>query len=140
MRLLVSKAVGDRRVLQQGDRKNAFCNATIPNDERIAVRPPVGDPAYKKDEYWYLKKMLYYLRRSPHHWYNMFTDVLKAMGLAPSLHNPCLFDGVVVPQAAEVDPTSVAAKVILIVGTTMLFSGRAHANCPLVLGGGVRRN
>ena len=51
LRLLVSKTIGDRRVLQQGDCKNAFCNATLPEDERLAVRPPAGDPGYDKDEY-----------------------------------------------------------------------------------------
>ena len=57
--LLVLKSVGDKRVLQQGDCKNAFCNTTLPNDERITVRPPVGDPGYDKDEYWLLNKTLY---------------------------------------------------------------------------------
>ena len=49
LRLLTSKAVGDRRVLQQADCKNAFCNAILPDNERMAVRPPVGDPGYDKD-------------------------------------------------------------------------------------------
>ena len=43
--LFVFKAVGNRRVLQQGDCKNTFYNATLPDNERLAVRPPVGDPA-----------------------------------------------------------------------------------------------
>ena len=30
LRLLTDKAVGDKRILQQGDCKNAFCNATLP--------------------------------------------------------------------------------------------------------------
>ena len=51
--MLVSKAVSDRRVLQQGNCKNAFCNAILPEDERLAVRPPAGDPGYAKDEYWF---------------------------------------------------------------------------------------
>jgi hypothetical protein len=70
LRLLVSKAIGHKRILQQGDCKNAFCQATLPDDERMAVRPPVGDPAYNKDKFWLLNKTLYGLRRSPHHWYN----------------------------------------------------------------------
>ena len=84
LRLLTSKAVGDRRVLQQADCKNAFCNATLPDDERMAVRPPVGDPGYAKDEYWLLNKTLYGLRRSPKHWYNMFTSILKLIPHAVS--------------------------------------------------------
>ena len=65
LRLLTSKAVGDRRVLQQGDCKNAFCNAKLPDDERMVIRPPVGDPSYNDDEFWLLNKTLYGLRRSP---------------------------------------------------------------------------
>lgn len=95
LRLLCSKAVGDKRILQQGDCKNAFCHARLPDDELTVVRPPVGDPEYDKDTYWLLNKTLYGLRRSPHHWYNMFTKALKDMGLQPSLHDPCLFSGAV---------------------------------------------
>jgi hypothetical protein len=57
--------------------------------------PPQGDPANKKDEFWLLKKTLYGLRCSPHHWYNMFTEILKNIGLTLSPHHPCLFSGVV---------------------------------------------
>jgi len=67
LRLLTAKAVSNRRVLQQGDCKNAFCNATLPEDETTVIRPPAGDPAFKNDEYWLLKKTLYGLRRSPKH-------------------------------------------------------------------------
>eukprot|EP00956_Cyclotella_meneghiniana_P005594 scaffold7180_cov50-Cyclotella_meneghiniana.AAC.3 len=94
LRLLCSKAVGDKCILQQGDCKNAFCHARLPDDELTVVRPPVGDPEYDKDTYWLLNKTLYGLRRSPHHWYNMFTKALKDIGLSPSLHDPCLFSGV----------------------------------------------
>eukprot|EP00956_Cyclotella_meneghiniana_P004391 scaffold5353_cov40-Cyclotella_meneghiniana.AAC.2 len=76
-----SKAVGDKCILQQGDCKNAFCHARLPDDELTVVRPPVGDPEYDKDTYWLLNKTLYGLRRSLHHWYNMFTKGLKDIGL-----------------------------------------------------------
>ena len=95
LRLLTSKAVGDKRILQQGDCKNAFCNASLPDDEATCIRPPVGDPAFHNDEYWLLKKTLYGLRRSPHHWYNMVTKILKEMGLSPSPHDPCLYTGII---------------------------------------------
>ena len=108
LRLLLAKAVRAKRVLQQGDCKNAFCNAELPDDELTVVRPPVGDPGYAKDEYWFLKKTLYGLRRSPHHWYNMITDILKNIGLTPSPHDPCLYSGVITsPQApSELPPSS----------------------------------
>jgi hypothetical protein len=95
LRLLCSKAVSDKCILKQGDCKNAFCHAHLPDDELTVVRPPVGDPEYSKDTYWLLNKTLYGLRRSPHHWYNMFVAALKDIGLKPSLHDPCLFSGVV---------------------------------------------
>ena len=33
LRLLTAKCVGDKRFLQQGDCKNVFCNANLPDDE-----------------------------------------------------------------------------------------------------------
>ena len=59
--LLSAKCVGDKRVIQQGDCKHTFCNAHLPDDEKMAIIPPVGDPAYNKDEYWLLNKTLYRL-------------------------------------------------------------------------------
>ena len=81
-------------MLQQGNCKNAFCQAVLPNDERIAVRPPVGDPARDIDKLWLPKKTLYGLRRSPKHWYNKFTSILETMGLTPSVRGPCVYRGV----------------------------------------------
>ncbi|KAL7485591.1 hypothetical protein ACHAW6_012973 [Cyclotella cf. meneghiniana] len=100
LRLLTSKAVSDKRVLQQGNCKSAFCQASLPDDELTVVRPPVGDLAYSKDEYWLLRKTLYGLRRSPHHWYNKITAILQGMGLQPSPHNPCLYQGIVTSSTA----------------------------------------
>ena len=37
LRLLTAKAVGDKRILQQGDCKNVFCNATLPYDEVTVI-------------------------------------------------------------------------------------------------------
>jgi hypothetical protein len=107
LNLLCSKAVEHKRVLQQGDCKNAFCHAILPEDELTVVRPPIGDPAFEKDEYWLLNKTLYGLRRSPHHWYNMFCAALKKMGLQQSVHDPCLFSGNLTS-----DPTPSAASEI----------------------------
>jgi hypothetical protein len=92
--------------LQQGDCKNAFCHAILPEDELTVVRPPVGDPAYAKDEYWLLNKTLYGLRRSPHHWYNMFCSALKDLGLQQSVHDPCLFSG---NLKSDLNPTAHSA-------------------------------
>ena len=90
LRLLTAKSAGDKRILQQGDCKNVFCNATLPDNEVTVIRPPIGDLAFQEDEYWLLKKTLYGLRRSPHHWYNMIKGILLNMGLKASPHDPSL--------------------------------------------------
>ena len=100
LRLLTSKAVGDKRVLQQGDCKNAFCQAVLPDDEATVVRPPVGDPDYHKEVYWKLKKSLYGLRRSPRHWFNRIASILQEIGLVQSPHDPCIFSGIIDPSAS----------------------------------------
>ena len=57
--------------------------------------PPVGDPAYDKDEYWLLNTTLYGLHPRPHHWYNRFTYILRKLKLALSPNDPCIYTGVV---------------------------------------------
>ena len=37
LRLLASQSIRQKRVLQQGDTKNAFCNAVLPPDEITIV-------------------------------------------------------------------------------------------------------
>ena len=89
LRLLTANAVEDNHSLQQGDCKNAFCNATLPYDEITVIRNPIGDPSFQEDEYWLLKKTLYGLPRYPHNWYNIIKGSLVNMGLKASPHNPC---------------------------------------------------
>ena len=94
LRLLTANAVGDKRILQQGDCNNAFCNATLTDNEVTVIRPPIGDPAFQEDEYWLLKETLYVLRRSPHHCYNMIKGILLNMFLKASPHDSCLLSGI----------------------------------------------
>ncbi len=93
LRLMVSLTVKKRRTLKQGDCKNVFCQGVLPNNEITIIKPPIGDPDAAKDEYWLLKKMLYGLRRSPHHWYNKITMVLQSIRLKPNASDPCMFTG-----------------------------------------------
>ena len=65
LRLLTSMAVENCRRLKQGDCKNAFCNARLPDDKTTIIKPPSGDPDAKKDVFWLLQKTLYGLGRSP---------------------------------------------------------------------------
>ena len=51
LHLLTAKSLGDKRIIQQGDCKNAFCNATLPDDEVTVIRPPIGNPYFQEDEY-----------------------------------------------------------------------------------------
>ena len=76
LRLLTAKSVGEKCILQQGDCKNAFCNAKLPDDEFMVIRPPIGDPSFQDDDYCLLKKTFYGLLRFPHHWYNMIKVIL----------------------------------------------------------------
>ena len=94
LRLLTAKAVGDKWIVQQGDCKNLFCNATLPDNEVTVIIPPTGDLAFQEYEYWILKKTLYVLRRSPHHWYNIIKWILLKMGLKASPHETCLLSGI----------------------------------------------
>ena len=105
LHLLKDKAVGDKRIHQQVDLKNALWNATLPDDEVTLIRPPIGNPALQDDEDWLLKKTLYGLRQSPHHWYNMIKNILLKMGLSPSLNDHCLLSSVL-PNPSSPDTTS----------------------------------
>jgi hypothetical protein len=57
--LIVSMAVQQRHTLKQGDCKNAFCQSVLPPDEITIVKPPIGDPNMKKDEYWLLSHLIW---------------------------------------------------------------------------------
>ena len=94
LRLLTSMAVEKTRRLKQGDYKNAFVQATLPDDELTIVRPPLGDPDADLDEFWLLKSSLYGLQRAPRHWFEKMSKAMRDMGLKPSAHDPCLFIGV----------------------------------------------
>jgi hypothetical protein len=95
-RLLTSLAVEKGRVEQQGDCKNAFLHAVLPDDEIVIVEPPAGCPFSKPGDLWLLNKTLYGLCRSPFHWYNTFKAALVDIGLKPCPHDPCVFTGVII--------------------------------------------
>ncbi len=108
LRLLVSMAVECRRTLKQGNCKNAFCQGVLPMDEITIVKPPIGDPNAKKDEYWLLKRTLYGLHCSPHHWYNKINGILNSLGLKDNASNPCLFTGNLIDPSNPVGEPSTA--------------------------------
>jgi deoxyuridine 5'-triphosphate nucleotidohydrolase len=93
LRLLTSLAIYHKRKLKNGDIKQAFVQAVLPDHEKYVLRPPAGCPNTPKDTYWLLKRTLYGLKRSPRHWFDKATQILAQCGLTPSLHNPCMFTG-----------------------------------------------
>ena len=100
--LLTTKSVGDKRILQQINYKNAFCNTNLTDDEVTVIRPLIGDPDFQDDEYLFLKKTLYGLRQPPNHWYNIINGILLRIGLNTYLHDPCLLSGVLTnPSSTE---------------------------------------
>ena len=94
LRLLVLLAVQKRRVLKQGDCKNAFCQPTLLDDEMVIITPPPGCPVSPPGTYWNLRKTLYGLRRSPCHWYNNLRGHLLDMGFKQCKHDPRIFIGI----------------------------------------------
>ena len=93
LRLLTSLAVHHKRTLKNGDIKQAFVQAVLPDDEKYVLRPPPGCPNTPKNTYWLLKRTLYGLKRSPKHWFEKATKMMAECGLTPTLHNPCIFSG-----------------------------------------------
>jgi hypothetical protein len=90
---LVSMAVQQCQPIHQGDCKNVFCQGLLHPKEVTIVRPPSGDPDAEPHKYWLLRRTLYGLRRSPHHWYDKINAILWSIGLTPSLQDPCLYSG-----------------------------------------------
>jgi hypothetical protein len=116
-------AVKRRHTLKQGNCKNAFCQGILPPDEITIVKPPIGDPNTKKDEYWLLKRTLYSLQRSPKHWYNKIRTILNTIGLQQNAYNPCLFSGNIVnPSDPSDSPLSSRLTLGLYVDDFVYFS------------------
>ena len=123
LRFLTSMAVASRRPLRQGDCKNAFCQGILPPDEVTIVRPPSGDPDAAPDEYWLLKRTLYGLRRSPRHWFDKISAILRSIGLRPSLEDPCLYTGFIVdPSNPSAAPSSSPLSLGMYVDDFVYFS------------------
>jgi hypothetical protein len=104
---MVSMATECHTVLKQGNCKNAFCQGILPDGKITIVKPPIGDPDARKDEYWLLKRTLYGPCRSPCHWYTRINAALNAIGLHANSSDPCLYTGHIVnPSNLDAPPTS----------------------------------
>lgn len=100
MRLFISLAIHNKRILKSGDFKQAFCQATLPPKESYVLKPSHGCPRSKPGEYWLLKRSLYGLKRSAKHRFNEATIILKSIGLQPLQNAPCLFQGKILKDKA----------------------------------------
>ena len=87
MCLIVSMAIERHRTLQQSNCKNAFFQGILPLDEITIIRPPIGDPYAKKDEYWLLKWTFYGIRHSPWHRYTKIKSILEMLGLRQNAYD-----------------------------------------------------
>jgi hypothetical protein len=81
LRLLTSLVIYNKRVLKNCDVKQAFIQATLPDDEEYFLHPPLGCTRSKPGENWCLLHSLYGLKWAPKLWYEMLSSHLKAMGL-----------------------------------------------------------
>ncbi len=88
MPLITSVAAEKCRTLKQGDCKTAFCQTILPDNKILIIKPLIGNPDAKKDEYWLLTQTLHC---SPWHWYMKMKSILKQIGLQENASDPCLF-------------------------------------------------
>jgi len=96
LRLMISLATKLRIIPKTGDVSQAFCQSVLPENEKYIIKPPKGCLITPSDVYLLLKKTLYGLKRSPCHWYDTCTKVLKSIGLRPCPNAPCLFTGTLI--------------------------------------------
>lgn len=101
LRIMCILAIHYKRILKQGDFKQAFVQATLPDDEQYVVRPPHGCPISEPNTYWLLKRTLYGLKRSPKHCFDRAATILKELGLQPLPNAPCIFKGKILQNEPE---------------------------------------
>ena len=96
LKLLVALAVQLRCIPKSGDVSQAFVQSVLPDDEKYMIKPPKGCPTTSSKTYLLLKKTLYGLKRSPHHWYETCRKTLMSLGLQPCPNAPCIFTGTLI--------------------------------------------
>jgi hypothetical protein len=90
-RLLCAVAAKFGLDMIQYDTVAAFCNAPLPADEVVVVRPPSGfHRAHQEPVLWKLKKALYGLRRAPLLWYQTLRAALNDIGLITLKEDSCV--------------------------------------------------
>lgn len=97
LRMIIVLAVHHRRPLRQGDFKQAFVQATLSTEEQYVLKPPAGCPLSEPNMYWLLRRTLYDLKRSVHHWFDKAPQILEKLNLIPLMNASCIFKGQVIP-------------------------------------------
>ena len=97
-RLLTVLVVRAKRVLKSGDVRQAFVQATLPENENYVLQPPQGCSFTPPKSYWLLKRSLYGLKRSPIIWYDKATSILTSIGLKHLPNEPCIFTGTLIDK------------------------------------------
>ena len=93
LQFLIALATKLRCLPKSGDIKQAFCQSILPKNETYICSPPNGCPITPPNHYWRLKKTLYGLKRSPRHFYNLASKIIKEIGLTQHPTSPCIFFG-----------------------------------------------
>ena len=102
--------------------KNAFSQGILPPNKITIVKPPIGDPNIKKDQYWLLKHTFYGLGHSLKHWYDKIRKILNSMGLHQNAYDPSLFSGHGIDPSDPLDlPTCSHLTLGLYVGNFVYF-------------------
>jgi hypothetical protein len=97
LRFLVALAAQQRCIPKTGDITQVFCQSYLSKDEHYVCKPPVGCPLTSHNTYLQLKKILYGLRRSPRHFYQLAKKTLLSIGLKMHPSSPCIFYGTLIP-------------------------------------------
>mmetsp|Transcript_7172 Transcript_7172/g.13632 ORF Transcript_7172/g.13632 Transcript_7172/m.13632 type:complete len:381 (-) Transcript_7172:292-1434(-) len=99
LRILLAIATQFRVIPKQCDAIQAFCQTTLPPNERYVCTPPKGCPITPPKTYLLLKKTLYGLKRSPRHWYETAKKkALLQLNLEPCPNASCIFSGHILPD------------------------------------------
>eukprot|EP00558_Chaetoceros_sp_UNC1202_P009040 CAMPEP_0197232302 /NCGR_PEP_ID=MMETSP1429-20130617/152_1 /TAXON_ID=49237 /ORGANISM="Chaetoceros sp., Strain UNC1202" /LENGTH=1842 /DNA_ID=CAMNT_0042690279 /DNA_START=1 /DNA_END=5529 /DNA_ORIENTATION=- len=98
LRYMVALAARHKCIPKNGDVKQAFCQAILPDTEKYVLRPPAGCPITPPKSYWILKRTLYGLKRSPKHWFVKCKALLESIGMTQCPNTPCLFKGTLIKE------------------------------------------
>ena len=101
---------------------NTFCQGILPPDKIMIVKPPIEDPKAMKDENWLLKRTLYGLCCSLHHWYMKIKSILNQPGLHQNAYDQHLFTSSIIDPSNPADtPSSVPLTLGLYVDDFVYF-------------------